>query len=418
MKTITIAVVGCGSRGLDTYANCEERFKGRMKIVAAADPRPEKLAQMKEAHGLEDSQCYDSAEAMFAAGRLADAVLICSPDKLHYSHAMAALALDYHLLLEKPIAPTMQECLEIQALAEKRNRHVVVCHVLRYTVFYQKMYELIRSGAVGEVVTVQAIEQVGHWHQAHSFVRGNWRSKEDSAPMILAKCCHDMDILLWLTGKRCRRVSSFGSLRHFKPEFAPEGAPLRCTNGCPAAEMCPYNAVRFYMGKLKEGNLGWPLNILTVQPDEEHVMDALRNGPYGRCVYHCDNDVVDHQVVNLELEDGVTVSFTMSAFTSKCKRQILIMGTHGEICADMGENVIRVTPFMGEETVIDVAKMAEDFTGHGGGDARLMEEFIDLLSGVSEGSASLSSISRSVESHLVALAAEESRLAGGAPVEL
>ena len=418
MKTITIAIVGCGSRGLDTYANCEERFGGRMKIVAAADPRPEKLAQMKAAHGLEDAQCYDSAEAMFGAGRLADAVLICSPDHLHYKHAMAALALDYHLLLEKPIAPTMQECLDIQALAEQKGRHVIVCHVLRYTVFYQKLYELIRAGAVGEVVTVQAIEQVGHWHQAHSFVRGNWRSKEGSAPMILAKCCHDMDILLWLTGKRCKRVSSFGSLRHFRPEFAPQGAPMRCTDGCPAADTCPYNAVRFYMGKLQAGDLGWPVNILTVKPDEEHLMEALKNGPYGRCVYHCDNDVVDHQIVNLELEDGVTVSFTMSAFTNKCKRQILIMGTHGEISADMGENIIRVTPFVGEETVIDVESLAEDFTGHGGGDARLMREFLDLLSGESEGSASLSSISRSVESHLVALAAEESMLANGMPVEL
>ena len=418
MKPITVAIAGCGSRGLDTYAACQSRFPDKMKIVAAADTRPEKLAQMKAVCGLQDAQCYESAEEMLAAGKLADVMFICTQDQQHHQHAMAALNLGYHLLLEKPISESAEKCLDIERLANEKHLRVIVCHVLRYTVFYQKIKELIDCGTVGEVVSVQASEQVGYWHQAHSFVRGNWCVQEKSAPMILAKCCHDMDILLWLTGKHCRKVSSFGSLRHFRKEYAPQGAAARCTEDCPAAETCPYNAVRFYMGRLKAGNLGWPINILTTQHDEAGVMKALREGPYGRCVYRCDNDVVDHQVVNLQLEDGVTVNFSMCGFSKYNHRSIRIMGTHGEIVADTNDHLIHVMPFVGEESVIDVTTLTQDFSGHAGGDARMLEEFMDVLLGNSQGSASLSEISRSVESHLVALAAEASRINGGAMVDM
>ena len=411
MKPITIAIAGCGSRGQDTYAACQDRFPERMKIVAAADIRPEKLAQMKEKYGLADDQLFASAEEMLLQPRLADVMVIATPDRCHYQQAMAALEKDYHLLLEKPISPSAQECRDIEALATQRNRHVVVCHVLRYTVFYQKLKELIDSGAVGEVMSIQAIERVGHWHQAHSFVRGNWRNAALSTPMILQKCCHDMDILLWLSGKRCQSVSSFGSLVHFTPENAPEGSADRCVD-C-AVETCPYNAVKFYMGKLVSGKLDWPLNVLTTVPDEEHVMQALREGPYGRCVYRCDNDVVDHQVVNLCLEGGATINFTMCAFTKECARYLRIMGTMGEIVADMEKNTIEVMPFMAENEFIDVTKLTEDFSGHGGGDARMVEDLLNLISGEGEAKG-LTSISRSVESHLVAMAAEESRTHGGA----
>lgn len=418
MKQVTVAIVGCGSRGLDTYAACQERFPEKMKIVAAADIRPEKLRQMRERHGLSEEQCYASAEEMFAHGRLADMVCICTPDNLHYAHAMAALRLDYHLLLEKPIAQTVQQCKDIEALAKERHRHVTVCHVLRYTVFYQKLKELIDAGRVGEVVSIQADEQVGHWHQAHSFVRGNWRRAEDTTPMILAKCCHDMDILLWLSGRHCERVSSFGGLRHFKKEFAPQGAPLRCTDGCPVQDTCPYNAIRFYMSRFNSGKRGWPVCIITPEPSEESIMEALRTGPYGRCVYHCDNDVVDHQVVNLELEDGATVSFSMCGFSDRNTRTILIMGTHGEIWGELEEKVIKVTTFGQKQEVIDVSKLTNDFSGHSGGDARMLEDLLDLIAGEKAENDMLTNITASVESHLVALAAEESRVAHGRVIEL
>ena len=418
MKPITVAIAGCGSRGLDTYAACQTRFPEKMKVVAAADIRPEKLAQIKAVCGLTDEQCYGSAEEMLRAGKLADVMMICTQDRQHFAHATAALNLGYHLLLEKPFAVTTQDCKTIVRMAQERGLHVVVCHVLRYTVFYQKLKQLIDAGRVGEVVSIQASEQVGYWHQAHSFVRGNWGIEEKSAPMLLAKCCHDMDILLWLTGKRCRRVSSFGSLRHFKPEFAPEGAAQRCTDGCPAADTCPYNAERFYLGKVREGNTGWPVNILTTQHDEAGVLQALRTGPYGRCVYRCGADVVDHQVVNLLLEDGVTVSFSMCGFSKHNQRDIRIMGTHGEIVGDLGAGIIHVLPFVGEEEQIDMRTLTDDFSGHAGGDARMLEEFLDLLLGISEGSPSLTTVQRSLESHLVALAGEESRKRGGEVIDM
>ena len=418
MKPITVAIAGCGSRGLDTYAACQARFPEKMKVVAAADSRPEKLAQMKAMCGLEDAQCYASAEEMLAAGKLADVMFVCTQDRQHYGHAMAALDLGYHLLLEKPFSVTIEDCKAIERKATELNRRVIVCHVLRYTVFYQKIRELIKAGKVGEVVSIQASEQVGYWHQAHSFVRGNWGVEEKSAPMLLAKCCHDMDVLLWLTGKHCKRVSSFGSLKHFKPKYAPEGAAARCTDGCSAADTCPYNAERFYMGKIREGNTGWPVNILTTQHDEEGVMKALREGPYGRCVYSCGAEVVDHQVLNLLLEDDVTVTFSMCGFSKYNQRFIRVMGTHGEIVGVPEENIIRVMPFVGEEERIDVRTLTNDFSGHMGGDARMLEEYFDLLMGVSEGSESLTSVQSSLESHLVALAGELSRKRGGEIIEM
>jgi predicted dehydrogenase len=290
--------------------------------------------------------------------------------------------------------------------------------VLRYAPLYQQVKQIMDSGEIGEIINIQATEGVAYWHQAHSYVRGNWRRKCDSSPMILAKCCHDMDLFLWLTGRHCKSVSSVGSLRHFKADNAPEGAPLRCTDGCPAADSCPYNAVRFYLGGVDSGKKDWPINVLAVEPTHDSILDALKNGPYGRCVYHCDNDVVDHQIVNLEMEDELTVSFTMTGFSAINGRRINVMGTHGEIRGDMDENIIRVMPFAKEAYTIDVKTISNDFSGHGGGDARLMDDFLRLVSGEGTLGGALTSIDRSVESHLVALAAEKSRMEGGKLIRL
>lgn len=418
MRPITVAIAGCGSRGQDTYAKCLLKMPKRAQIVAVADINPEKLRAMQELCQLPDEMCFHSAEEMLDHGRLADAMLICTPDRLHYSQALQALQLDYHLLLEKPISSIEEECRELSALAVERKRQVVVCHVLRYTVFYQKVKEIIESGILGDLASIQAMEQVCYWHQAHSFVRGNWRNTGLSSPMFLQKCCHDMDILLWLSDKHCKRVSSFGSLMHFKKENAPVGAKERCTDNCPAADTCPYNAVRIYMDRLHEDGYSWPVDVVTMEPTEEGIMKALRTGPYGRCVYLCDNDVVDHQVVNLQLDDDVTVNFTMCAFTAHGGRTLRIMGTHGELIGDMKRNVIRVLPFGGKETEIDVNQLSDDFSGHGGGDARMIDEFVSLISGEGQPTRTLTSIERSVESHLIALAADRSRLSGGAAVDI
>lgn len=415
-RPLTVAIAGCGSRGQDTYARLLKEMPERVQVVAAADIMPEKLRGMRDMWGLTEAQCYFSAEEMLTKPRLADVMLICTPDRCHFSQAKAALLLDYDLLLEKPISPSASECRELAALAQERGRQVVVCHVLRYTPFYQTLKRLIDEGAVGEVVSMQGIEQVCYWHQAHSFVRGNWRNEGLSSCMILQKCCHDTDILLWLCGKHARRVSSFGSLYHFRPENAPEGAAKRCTE-CQVAG-CPYNAVDFYLKEFRESGDDWPQNVVAFEPTEEKLMVALREGPYGRCVYACDNDVVDHQVLTIEFEDGATADYTMAAFTAHGGRTLRVMGTRGELLGDMKANTIRVMRFGQEDEIIDVRRLATSFSGHGGGDGGLIREFVALERGEIGISGTLTSIGRSVESHLVALAAEESRKKGGMPVNV
>lgn len=419
-RPITVAVAGCGNRGWEMYAKIvAEKLSDQMQVVAAADLKEEQLELMrKTCPGLREDRCFHSADEMLAQGKLADVMFICTPDRNHYVTAMAALRQGYHLLLEKPIAITADECRDVARLATEMQRHVVVCHVLRYTPFYTKLKELLKDEVIGKLMVVRASENVGYWHQAHSFTRGNWRNADLSTPMILQKCCHDMDILLWLTGKHCLRVTSFGHSSYFNPQNAPQGAPMRCTDGCPAADTCPFNAVRFYMGHLRSGRTGWPVSVVCAQPNEQRVMEALRNGPYGRCVFHCDNNVVDHQIVNLELEDDLEVSFVMCGFTEKQERTIRLMGTKGEIVGNVEKLIIQIQPFGGEMQEIDVSKLSNDFSGHGGGDVGLLREFAHLLATGDASSSRLTSIHDSIESHVVALAAEDSRLDHGRTIDL
>lgn len=420
-KPVTVAIVGLGGRGKDTYAPMAHARPDLMKIVAIADIVPQKVDEVASLYGVERERCFASAEELLAQPRLADVLFICTQDRQHVGHAIPALQKGYHLLLEKPISPLLCECQRVLEEARHAKRQVVVCHVLRYTPFFQKLKSILDAGRIGEVVSVQSIENVQYWHQAHSFVRGNWRRAGDTSPMILQKSCHDMDILLWLLGDRCARVSSFGSLRHFRSEMAPEGATERCKD-CKAREGCPYDAYKIYLTNRETGVLnghtGWPCDILTLHPDEQSIRAALADGPYGRCVYRCDNDVVDHQIVNLELEHGQTVSFTMCAFTKKGGRTLRIMGTHGDIHADMHDNTIDVEPFDGPAEHIDVRTLADNLTGHAGGDIRMVEEFLEMLASGGQPSGTLSTLEASVESHLAALAAEESRKDGGRAIEI
>ena len=417
MKKITFAIAGCGSRGMNTYAKCLEKQTDRAELVAVADIRPDRVQYAAEKYNIPADKCFDSVESLLKAPKLADVLIIATPDDVHYQPAMDALNLGYHLLLEKPAARTAKECTDIAELAEKKGLHVVVCHVLRYTVFYQTIKQLIDEGKVGQIMNVEAIERVAHWHQAHSYVRGNWHSSKQTTPMIMAKSCHDMDIILWLTGKGCQRVSSFGHLSHFNAANKPDGAPARCSDACPIAKECPYNAETYYVGLVQRRGDCWPVNVVAPEPTEEKVRHALATGNYGRCVYQMDNDVVDHQVVSLQLEDEVTAVFTMTAFTPDEGRCIRICGTKGEIYADMEKNLIRFRPFGKPEEEIDVRKLTTDFSGHGGGDARMIGDLLDLLEGKPMASR-MTTIARSVESHVVCLAAEESRLSGGQVIAL
>jgi len=263
------------------------------------------------------------------------------------------------------------------------------------------------------------MENVRYWHFAHSFVRGNWRNSDITSPMFLAKCCHDMDILVWLTGQKCRRLSSFGGLSHFKAECAPEGAAMRCLDGCKLKGECPFDAEKIYITNKMSGvryNTGWPNVLLTVHPTEETVREALEKGPYGRCVYHCDNNVVDHQVVNLEMESGLTITFSLCGLTDRTGRYMSIMGTKGYLVADMEKNRLEITRFGEKTRVVDFAETDDSLAGHGGGDKVLIQDFLDYLEG--EMPKGVSTLEDSLESHFIAMAAEESRINGGMVVEL
>lgn len=414
---ITVAIAGLGARGDGVYGSYIIKHPEKFKVVAAADIDSSKVQRAKERYRLSEESCFPSAEDMLQKPKLADVMLICTQDKQHYDHAIPALQKGYHLLLEKPISPDENQCIEIVKTANQYERSILVGHVLRYTVFYRTIKDLIDSGKIGRLMNIQAIENIGYWHQAHSFVRGNWRRKEETSPIILAKCCHDMDIILWLSGKHCKSVSSYGNLSHFRPESAPAGATKYCLSGCKAKDSCPYDAEKIYLNRSKYPEVNSYINLnadflVNGNATDETIREALKRSPYGRCVYHCDNDVMDHQIVNLELEDDVIVNFTMSAFSAKCSRHIRVMGTLGEIEADMDDAIIRCWRF-GEDqpTIIDVHTLTDDLSVHGGGDARLMDDLYELLSGGTP-SSSLNTIEDSVESHLVAMRAEESRITG------
>lgn len=420
-KQISFAIAGFGGRG-SVYASMAKLFPDKMKVVAVADIVPEKVAKAKAMYNIPDENCFSSAEEMLKKDRLADVIAICTMDRQHVGQGIPALEKGYDILLEKPISPELDECRKMLEAAAKSNSRIIVCHVLRYTAFYNKIRDIIREGGVGDVVSVTANENVAYWHQSHSFVRGNWGNSKVSSPMILQKCCHDMDILLWLTGKSCKSVSSFGSTREFKKEMAPIGATPYCLGGCTVKENCLYDAEKLYISSEKTGfrhkGENFMSSVVAVNPTEEKLYRNLKDGPYGRCVYHCDNDVVDHQVTNLLMTDGSTVSFTMCAFTQDCYRYIHIMGTLGEIRADMKSNVITYTPFGKEPQSFDINLMSADLNGHGGGDSGIVAEFLDMLLNDSPANDRTTSIERSMESHFVALAAEESRLTGGKLIDL
>lgn len=414
MKKVTFAIMGVGNRGTE-YGARILRFPEEAEIVAMADTRCVRLDAANKYAKLPEDRLFASADELLAQPKLADIMIIATQDAQHKDHAIRAMELGYDLLLEKPVSNKLEDCKAIAEAAKRLGRRVVVCHVLRYTYFYRQIKELIDSGAIGRLISVRAMEMVNFHHHAHSYVRGNWHNSKKSSPMILAKCCHDMDYLLWLTGKKCLKLNSFGSLTHFVKENCPEGATERCTDGCPHADTCIYNAPKYYLSRMPN----WPTKILHPEPTEENIMEILRTTDYGRCVYQMDNDVVDHQTVNMLLEDDVTVTFQMVSHTAWGDRDIYIMGTEGEIIGDFALRKVTYRKFGGEEKVIDIASLTSDFTGHGGGDAGLIIDAIKVARGDEDfNSGSLTTIDRSVESHYVAFAAEKSRVLGGQLIDM
>ncbi|MCR4575090.1 MAG: Gfo/Idh/MocA family oxidoreductase [Lentisphaeria bacterium] len=410
MKQVTLLIVGCGARGTG-YGRFALANPERAKVVAIAEPIPERRNAVGDAHNVPPEYRFNSWEDAARLPRMADAVLICTQDQMHEEPAIAFAKLGYDILLEKPMAPTADSCRRIVEAVKKAGVLFAVCHVLRYTAYTKKLKEVLGSGAIGEIINIQHLEPVGYWHQAHSFVRGNWRNEEESSFMLLAKCCHDVDWLRYVMGRPCRQVQSFGTLKHFRSECAPAGAAARCLD-CPAEieKNCPYSAIKIYLrDRLDKGHAGWPVNVLAHEVTRETILTALRNGPYGRCVYACDNDVVDNQVVNMLFDNGSTVSMTMTAFNSHGGRLTRIFGTKGSI--DTDSNTITLFDFLTDKkTVIDTAIKNDGgiLSGHGGGDNGLMDAFISAVA-EQDPSKILSGTDETLESHLMVFAAEESR---------
>jgi predicted dehydrogenase len=409
MNPVTVLIVGAGGRG-NAYSSFAEKFPDKAKVVGVAEPRDWYREDLARRHGIPEENIFTDWKAAAERERFADAVVVATQDAMHVDPAVAFAQKGYHMLLEKPMAPDAEGCRTIVDAVLDAGIIFAVGHVLRYTAYTRTMKKLVSEGRIGEVVSIEHLEPVGFWHQAHSFVRGNWRNEEESSSMLLAKSCHDIDWLRHIVGKPCKQVSSFGSLKHFRREEMPEGAAERCLD-CDVEAECPYSAKKLYLDAAHDGRTGWPLDVLVPEVNPETIAQALRDGPYGRCVYACDNDVIDHQVVILEYEGSTTASFTMTAFNKGSGRKTRIFGTHGEIEGDSSE--IKLFDFRTKEwEAIDTNAADASITGgHGGGDFGLMGSFIEAVA-TNDTSKILSGPQETLESHLTVFAAEEARKAG------
>jgi predicted dehydrogenase len=400
---VRYAIVGAGVRGAG-YAKWIRRHPDRASLVAVAEPR----ASRRDALGA--PQVFSTWQELAEAPKLADAVIVTTQDTEHVEPAIALARKGYHLLVEKPLAPNPADCVRLVDAVTEAGVLFAVCHVMRYRPYTAMVKELVDSGRLGDVMSVQHLEPVGWWHYAHSYVRGNWRNTDQSSFMLLSKSGHDIDWLRHIVGRPIERVSSFGSLQHFRPESQPEGAADRCLS-CAVEPTCPYSAPRLYLGMVRAGRTGWPVSVLTEDVTEAGVTEALRTGPYGRCVYTCDNDVVDHQVVAMEFAGGVTATFTMTGFTPSMDRRTQVFGTRGSLDGD-GIRV-RLHDFVSDTTeVIEVPAGGIDAEeGHAGGDEGLMSAFTSAVA-TGDDSHILSGPAESLESHLAVFAAERARLSG------
>lgn len=395
----TCVIVGAGGRGKDSYAPHITQ-KGLFKIVGVAEPDEKKRNQFKRTYALGEEMCFADYRELFEKEKLADAVLICTQDRMHIEPTLLAMEKGYHILLEKPIAPTLDEILFLENAVKNYDKVFMTGFVLRYTPFIKKIKSIIDEGLIGDIITMQLNENEGFWHHAHSYVRGPWNNEKTSSPLIVAKSCHDFDLLLYLINSECMSIASYGSNAYFKSENAPGDVPLRCTDGCKYADKCIYNAVDLYT----KGMAKYFVHKFECGEDDESIINALKENPYGRCVYRCDNTVCDHQVASMEFKNGATAVFTVSAFSLENTRTLKIMGSKGEVggCMEKGEIVLKKFSDMSETSY----RITHDGTRHCGGDGGLMDYFAEMVNKSDKPDKWM------FKSHKMVFAAEESRLIG------
>ncbi len=403
-----VILIGAGNRGRD-YVEAGKQHIPNFEVVAVAEINQERKRYIQQMFDLPDENCFDSWEDLLAMPRMADAAIIATMDKLHLATARAAIQKGYDVLLEKPMGATPEEIVQISDAVEARGVKFAICFVLRYAPFFSLVKKIIDRGEIGEIVSVVHMECIGFEHYAHFFVRGEFGNTETSTPLVVQKATHDMDLLQWLIGKKCVKVQSFGGLSHYCAENRPQGAPEYCYQGCPREKDCPYNAVQIY----KNDGIPHFVNLILRKndPKEEEIDTLLKESNFGKCVYACQNDVNDHQTVNLLYENGVTASFTVSAFT-RDDRIIRIMGTKGELYGNMyGDGTLSVYDFLSGET--KVYKIGDEVNNskHGGGDLGIVKSFCEYVQGNYKGNA-ISDANTYAHNHLTCFAAEESRLSG------
>lgn len=407
-KTLTVAIVGCGNRGT-VYESYFRNYRDKLKVVAISDINPYRNKIMADRWNLPENRRFGDYHEILAAGKIADAMIIALPDALHYEPAMKAMALGYDVLLEKPLAQTGKECKSLLAQSHKYDRILGTCHVLRYAPYFIALRNAVRQGLIGELISIQHLEPIECGHMCHSYVRGNWHNSKETTPIILAKSCHDLDIIRWIVGKPCKSVSAEGDLRFFKAENAPAGATMRCTDGCPLEANCPYSAIDAYVRR----KIRLKVLDLDNSATEDQILEKLKVMDYGRCVFHCDNDQPDHYIANLTFEGGVTAAFSMEAFTPWGGRRTRIMGSKGFIEGDGTSFYLwdfktrkKSRWYMSVEEIPEYKG-----AGHGGGDYALARDFVEAVA-AHDSSKLTSTIEASVESHMMGFNCEKSRLKG------
>lgn len=401
-------LVGAGSRGHGVFGRWALDHADDIVFVAVAEPDPVRRERFGDAHDIPEKDRFTNAAALAATRLDATAAIIASPDRSHAADAIGLLEAGYDVLLEKPLAVTVDELAMLVRRARTAPGRLSVAHVLRYTPFFRALHDVVSSGRLGDIVSVVHSETIAWWHMAHSYVRGNWAVMETSSPLILAKCCHDLDILTWNLPAPVTRVASSGRLHHFRPEHAPPGATPRCTDGCPLAD-CIFDARRIYLAADTEP---WLSEALSDDTDAQASLRALRSGPYGRCVYHAGSNVVDHQVVAMERADGTTTTLRFSGHGDAGARTMRYDGTRATLRGVFGATVsLEIREHGG---TVESVEISTPESGHGGGDDGIMRAFV---SRARDRLPLPTDIESAVESHLLAFAAEEARL-GGRVVDL
>lgn len=420
MSKLKFAILGFGSRGR-MFAELIKKDPGA-ELMAVADIAESARNEAITRYGVPMDSCFSSAEEFLQRQKMCDALFVCTQDANHYATVIKALELGYDICLEKPAAVTLEDCISIRDTANRLGRKVMLTHVLRYAPFYQCIKNLVVNKEIGEVVTINQIENVAYWHFALSYVRGPWRNMSESSPTIIAKCCHDLDIIRWILDKRCTSISSYGGLFYYNTEHAPKGSAEYCVDCTKEVrEKCLYNAYKIYPERVKYSVVGGTASLKG--RDIYSILDN-KESEISKCVFHSENTAVDHQVVNMIFENGATAHLTMTAFSDRCYRFIKVHGTEGEVYGDVDEGILYLTRYGQKMQKIDVAlektlnsgEISLD-DGHGGGDYYLYHDFVNYITANSP-SKTRTTIDDSIESHIMGFKAEESRLKNGEPMLL